>query len=326
MKRLLIDTDTAGDDVTSLLFGLLWPGVQLDAIFTVMGNVPLELCTRNALTALDHAGRSGEVPVFAGCDRPLMRPPIHSDFVHGKDGMGNSFFVPPRGKAEPLHAAQALVRFVNAAPGEYEIVAHGPLTNLAVAYMLDPSIVHKIKKLWIMGGACHFQGNITPAAEYNVYADPEAARMVFRAGFPIVMVGWEICCRYGIVGGEDLAALQAIDTPLARFYHQINSAALKFNRELGGLDGISHPDSQTTAICINPAILQKSGRYFVEVECQSNQMRGYTAVDTRFHPEPNEFWQGGEPNAEVVHEVDYHGFYRMLSALLKGDFSEYSPA
>lgn len=322
-KRLIIDTDTAGDDVTSLLFGLLWPGVELLAITTVAGNVPLELCTRNALITVESAGRAGQVPVFPGCDRPLLRPRILSDFVHGKDGMGDSHFPDPKIQAEKTHGALAIVSLINQYPGEIELVAHGPLTNVAVAYMLDPSIVKKVKRLWVMGGACNFRGNITPSAEFNFYVDPEAAQMVFQAGFPLTMVGWEICVRYGTVGGEDLRELQAIDTPIARFYHQVNRAALKFNRDHGGLDGITHPDSQTTAICINNRVMLESARYFVEIECQSEQRRGFSDVDTRFEPQPNAFWKGGEPNAEVCLKADYAEFLRMLKALLKGDFSEF---
>lgn len=325
-KRLIIDTDTAGDDVTSLLFGLLWPGVQLEAITTVAGNVPLNLCTRNALITVETAGRAGQVPVYPGCDRPILRPQIIADFVHGKDGMGNSFFPDPQLQPEKTHGANAIVSLINQYPGEIELVAHGPLTNVAVAYMLDPSIVNKVKHVWVMGGACNFRGNITPSAEFNFYADPDAAQMVFQAGFPLTMVGWEICTRFGTVSGDDLLELQAIDTPIAKFYHKVNAAALKFNLEHGGLAGITHPDSQTTAMCLNNRVLVESARYFVEIECQSEQRRGFSDVDTRFEVEPNEFWKGGEPNAEVCLKADYAEFFRMLKAMLKGDFSEFANA
>ncbi|OXM87466.1 nucleoside hydrolase [Paenibacillus rigui] len=323
MKRLLIDTDTAGDDATSLLFALRWPGVKLEAITTVAGNVPLDLCTRNALLTVEKFAEGTPVPVYPGCDKPLLRPQLLASFVHGSDGMGESHFPDPTLQPEAEHGANAIVRLVNRYPGELEIVAHGPLTNLAVAYKLDPTIVHKVKHVWIMGGTRHFQGNITPSAEFNFYADPDAAQIVLQAGFPVTTVGWDITCLYSLVGGEDLDMLQQIDTPASHFYHQINRSALQFNREFGGLDGITHPDSITTAICIRPELMTKSARYYVEVECHSEQNRGYVAMDTRPHPEPNPFWKGGPPNAEVCLEVDYKRFVRMLEAMLSGSYGQF---
>lgn len=325
-KKIIIDTDAAGDDINSLLFGLLWPGVDLKAITTVMGNVPLDLCTRNALTTVETVGRAGQVPVYPGCDRAIMRPQINSDYVHGKDGMGNSFFPDPQIEPEEKHGANAIVSLVNQYPGEIELVAHGPLTNVALAYLLDPSIAHKVKHLWVMGGTCNFRGNVTPSAEFNFYADPEAAQTVFQAGFSLTMVGWEICNRYGVVGGDDQKELEAIDTPIAEFYHKVNSAALEFNLEKNGMNGISHPDSMTTAICLNNKVMQESEKYFVEIECQSDQRRGFSDVDTRPSVQPNEFWEEGERNAEVCLKADYNEFFQMLKALLKGDFSEYQSA
>ncbi|QJC54054.1 nucleoside hydrolase [Paenibacillus albicereus] len=321
--RLIVDTDTAGDDVTSLLMGLLWPGVRIEAITTVMGNIPVEQCTANALTTVEAAGR-GEVPVYQGCDRPLLRPLVQAAYVHGADGMGESNFPPPERRAEAEHAANAIVRLLNAHPGELELVAHGPLTNLAVAYMLDPSIVHKVKKVWVMGGSCHFRGNITATAEFNFYVDPEAARIVFQAGFPIVMIGWDICCRNALVGGEDLERLQAIDTPTARFYRQVNRKALAFN-QANGLDGVTHPDSITMAMAILPELLLRSQRCHVDIECQSEANRGFSAVDTRPAPENTPAWTGSErTSAEVCLEADYRLFYRMLTAVLSGDFREFA--
>ncbi|WP_339279054.1 nucleoside hydrolase [Paenibacillus sp. FSL W8-1187] len=322
--RLIVDTDTAGDDVTSLLMGLLWPGVRIEAITTVMGNIPVESCTANALTTVEAAGRGGQVPVYQGCDRPLLRPLMQAAYVHGADGMGESNFPPPEHRAETEHAAHAIVRLLNEHPGELEIVAHGPLTNLAVAYMLDPSIVHKVKKVWVMGGSCHFRGNITATAEFNFYVDPEAARIVFQAGFPIVMIGWDICVRNALVGGEDLQRLHAIDTPTARFYRQVNRKALAFN-QANGLDGVTHPDSITMAMAIQPELMLRSQRCQVDIECQSEANRGFSAVDTRPAPENTPAWTGGErTTAEVCLEADYERFYRMLTAVLSGDFREFA--
>lgn len=308
-RRFIIDTDTAGDDVTSLLIGLLHPESRLEAITVCAGNVPLPLCVRNALITVERAGRP-DVPVFVGADRPLLCDLVTCEYVHGDDGMGNSNFPDAQVKPQAEAAASAIVRLVNQFPGEIEIMAQAPLTNIALAFMLDPTITAKVKRLWIMGGSNNFIGNVIPAAEFNFYVDPAAAKIVFDAGFNITMVGWEICVKHGYMPERDIEAVRQMETPLSRFYLDVNRAAYRFNREKGGIQGISHPDSIMMSMAIDNRVMTRSARYHVDVEHRSELTRGYSSVDVLGIT-------GKAPNAEVCLAADYERFREMLFTILR---------
>ena len=172
-RKLIIDTDTAADDSFALLVGLLHPRADLKAVTIVAGNVDFEQQVSNALITIDQAGRQGEVPVFAGATNPLLRPWREAN-AHG-DGKGNHDWPVPDQTVETEHAAHALVRIINDNPGDIDLVAIGPLTNLALALGIDRDLPSKVRELWIMGGCDNSIGNITAAAEYNFFVDPEAA-------------------------------------------------------------------------------------------------------------------------------------------------------
>ena len=159
-ERLIVDTDTAGDDVTSLLIALLHPNAQLEAITICNGNVEFAQQVENALYTVEQAGKG--IPVYPGCPKPLVADWVDAAYVHGEDGMGDSFFPKATQRPEPEHAIDELVRRINEAPGALNVLAQAPLTNIAAAVTRDPSIAQKVKRLWIMGGGV---GNITPAAQ-----------------------------------------------------------------------------------------------------------------------------------------------------------------
>lgn len=309
--RLIVDTDTAGDDCTSLLIALRSPQVQLEAITINCGNVQFDQQVKNALYTVEVAGRGGAVPVYPGCRQPLLFPHETVEYIHGDDGMGNSFFPAARQEPEQEHAVDYLVRTINANPGELTILAQAPLTNLAMAVRRDPSIAGKVKHLWIMGGTNNALGNVTPATEYNIWVDPEAAKIVFQAGFPITMVGWEICTRHGVFDDAQVAAIEALDTPLSRFYMQITRVVRRFSQEQGGLAGTSHPDSMVAAMLVDEGIMTKSGSYFVDVETQGTYTRGATIVDLL-----GTLKRG--PNARVCLEADGERFRALLMSVLAG--------
>ncbi len=313
MTKFLVDTDTAGDDVTSLLLALSWPGVELEAITVVAGNVYLHEAVQNALYTVQTANR--KVPVHAGADRPLLRELVTAHYVHGEDGMGNSHFPRAELEAEDLHAVDAIVACADRCAGDLEVIAQGPLTNIALALRRDPDLPKKVRRLWIMGGANNALGNITPAAEFNFYVDPEAAHAVLRGGFKTVLVPWDVCVNDGILLAEEVAPIQKMNTPLSEFYLAVNRAAWAFMRshsEAGRVDGISHPDSIMMAMAIDESLILERGHFFVDCEWQGALTRGYSVVDRNGVMDER-------PNAEVVLKADHDGFKQMLIQLLSAN-------
>jgi purine nucleosidase len=313
VTKLWIDTDTAGDDVTSLLFGLLWPGVSLEGISVVAGNVYLEQAVRNALYTIQIAGRA-DVPVHAGADRPLLRELFTAHYVHGEDGMGNSHFPEPSACVREQHAVDALLNAAHLHGSDLQLIAQGPLTNLALAVVKDPDLPQVMGRVWIMGGANNSLGNVTPAAEFNFYVDPEAAQRVLAAGFEVTLVPWDVCLRDGVVTRDELQPVFEMATELSEFYLAVNRSAWEFMRarpEGLSMDGIGHPDALTIASAINPGLVTARGRYYVDVECRGELTRGYSLVDV-------EGVLGRTPNADVVLGADKAGFRRMLFRMLAG--------
>jgi inosine-uridine nucleoside N-ribohydrolase len=306
MTRLIVDTDTAGDDVFSLLVALLDPRAQLEAITIVCGNVRFEQEVENALYTVEMAGRSGEVPVYAGCTEPLKAEWVGAEYVHGQDGMGDSGFPRARQRSEPEHAVDELVRRIDESPGELTVLAQGPLTNIATAVTRDPSIAAKVRRLWVMGGGI---GNITPAAEYNFYVDPEAAKIVLGAGFPLTLVTWTLTRTHGVFRDDKLARIDALHTPLSRFFGQVNRKALEFDRNVVGLGGSTHPDSMTCAAILDPSLVLDAEDAVVDVETAGELTRGWNLIDTLGRT-------GREPNARVVTDFDTGRFFELMLSVL----------
>jgi purine nucleosidase len=305
---IVIDTDTAQDDCVALLVGLLDPLADLRAITMVAGNVGFERQVHNAHLTLSVAGRLGEVPIHLGCRRPLVREWVSAENVHG-DGSGGldmdfDGVEPPSSE----HGVDALIRLAAEAPGELTIVCIGPLTNIAMAAVKDPRFVDNVKALYIMGGSNNARGNITAAAEYNFYVDPEAARTVFEAGFEIVVVPWApLTLRDAVFSREQLERIAAIGTPLSTFFTRVVGTTLDFDEGVG-IPGSTHPDSLTAAVLLHPELVGASARYAVDIETGSELTRGYAAMSWGVH--------GLQPNATVIEAVDAGGFFDYLSDLL----------
>jgi purine nucleosidase len=304
---LVIDTDTAQDDCVALLVGLLDQNADLRAITMVAGNVGFERQVANAFLTLSVAGRLGEVPVHLGCRRPLTREWVSAENVHG-DGVGglemDDAGLAPSGQ----HGVDALIELAAETPGELTIVCIGPLTNIAMAAIKDPDFVRNVKALYIMGGSNNARGNITAAAEYNFYVDPEAAKTVFEAGFEIVVVPWApLTLRDAVFTREQIAEIGALGTPLSDFFVRIVSTTLDFDESVG-IPGSTHPDSLTASVLLHPELVLASSRMAVDIETSSELTRGYAAMSWGVH--------GLEANATVIESVDGQAFYRLLSQLL----------
>ena len=276
-RQLIIDTDTAQDDCIALLVGLLDPEADLRAITMVAGNVGFEQQVRNAFMTLNVAGRLGEVPVHLGAVRPLMRPWESAENVHG-DGSGGLRMDLSGCEPEKEYAVDTLLRLTAESPGEIDIVCIGPLTNIALAQIKDPSFAQNVRSLTIMGGSNNGRGNITAAAEFNFYVDPEAARTVFEAGYQITVVPWDrLTLRDAVFGRGQLAEVEAIGTPLAEFFLRVCRETLAFDESVG-IPGTTHPDSLSAAITLHPELITESARYNVAVETGAELTRGYSAM------------------------------------------------
>lgn len=275
-ERILIDTDTASDDAVALIMALRAKNAQVVAISTVAGNVPVQQATRNALYVTDLCGVN--VPVYQGAEKPLARRLLTADWFHGKDGLGDHDYPAPTRSPEKQHAVDAIVSTVRNNPG-LTLVTLGPLTNIALALAQAPDLVRNVSRCVIMGGAPCCEGNVTPAAEYNIWVDPEAARIVFRSGLPLEMVGWHLCRGAAVIGPSDIEHIGKIGTKLAQFAVECNSTARIAYRKQTGEDGISLPDPVAMSIALDPRIGYESSRHYVDVETASELTRGMTIVD-----------------------------------------------
>jgi purine nucleosidase len=272
----LIDTDTASDDVVALIMALRSPQVRVLAISTVAGNVAVQQATRNALYTVELCG--ADVPVFVGAEEPLNRPHLSADWFHGRDGLGDHGYPPPRRVPEKVPALEAIIAMVESHPG-LVLVTLGPLTNVALALQLNPGIASKVGRCVIMGGAPCCEGNVTPAAEYNIWCDPEAARIVLRSGLPVELMGWHLCRGEAVLKPDDIKHVLSLGTPQARFAIECNSRAQEAYFEQTGERGISLPDPVAMSIALDPTIVTQQSEHYVDVETSSELTLGMTVVD-----------------------------------------------
>ena len=303
---LLIDTDPGVDDALALLMAFNDPGHQLLGLTIAAGNVGLEHTVRNALKLCEVAGRE-DVPVYAGCADPLLHPAADAAYVHGRDGFGDIGYTPASRAAEAEHAALAILRLSHEYAGELLLVALGPLTNIALALKLDPSLPQRIKRFVVMGGAVSAHGNITAAAEFNIAFDPEAAHIVFQ-GFPhLDLADWEAVIAHGFLHAEAEQWLQA-DSPRARFYERISLQTRNWSADRRG-DHWHSADALAMAYALQPEGAQELLERPVAVEMAGTLTRGATVVDWNH--------QTGKPdNATLLMRYDQGRFEGLIRAAL----------
>jgi len=276
MRKFIIDTDTASDDAVALVMALQHPDIDVQAITVVAGNVPLAQGVQNALYTVELCDK--ETPVYAGCAKPILRDLNTAENVHGDDGMGDiglplSGRVPADG-----HAVDKLREVIHANAGDITLVTLGPLTNVAVALLREPDLAQKVSRCYIMGGIGSGHGNITPSAEFNIWVDPEAAKIVFESGMPITMVGWDMSVKYATFDQGQSDEIRQIGTPLAEFVVDIQATLTEYAKAESGLAGFDLPDPITVAIAIDPTIA-KVNAYRVDVTTGDGLTQGLTVVD-----------------------------------------------
>jgi purine nucleosidase len=284
-----------------LLIALRHPNAQLEAVTICNGNVAFDQQVENALYTLEQVG--SDVPVYPGCRKPMLNDLVDAAYVHGEDGMGDSFFPKAKQQAQQEHAVDELVRRVRESPGELTILAQAPLTNLAAAVVRDPAFAANVKRLVVMGGGV---GNITPAAEFNFYVDPEAAKIVCGGGFDLTLFTWTLTLSHGVFYDDDLARIDAVDTALARFYRQVTRKAEEFERSLG-VPGTTHPDSMACAAIADPSLVLATRPAFLDVETRGELTRGYSHID----------FAAESPNCAVVTDFDTLRFLELFLAILQ---------
>jgi purine nucleosidase len=276
IRPFLIDTDTASDDAVALIMALRSPEIQVLAITTVAGNVDVRQATRNAIYTAELC--DSHVPVFAGADRPLKGAHVSATWFHGRDGLGDHGYPPPRRAPENQSGVDAIIDTIESAPG-LVMVTLGPLTNVALALQKKPGIAAKVSRCVVMGGAPCCEGNVTPAAEYNIWCDPEAARIVMRSGLPIELVGWHLCRGAAVLNPSDIEHVLGFGTPLAKFAIECNSHARRAFLKQSGEDGICLPDPVAMTIALDASVVTSQSEHFVEIETQSELTRGMTVID-----------------------------------------------
>jgi inosine-uridine nucleoside N-ribohydrolase len=285
--RVLIDTDPGVDDAFALLLAMRSPELKIEAITAVAGNVPLEFTLPNALRMVEIAGRT-DIPVAAGAKAPLLRRLVTAAYAHGENGLGGAVFPEPTIKPVAEPAAELIRSVIRRYPKEVTLITVGPLTNVAAALNGDPELASLIKGVVMMGGSLS-GGNITPAAEFNIYVDPEAARIVFQSGIPLTMVGLDVTRRTSLTD-EHVRLLEAAQNPVSQAAAKIARHAIDHNREQGFLVGPNMHDSLAVAAFLDPSIL-KWKEYYVDVETTgeltAGQTLGYspTSGDLRRRPD-----------------------------------------
>jgi len=307
-RKIIIDTDPGQDDAVAILLALASPDeMDVLGITAVAGNVPLALTQKNARIVCELAGRP-DVPVFAGCDRPLKRALVTAEHVHGKTGLDGPVLPDPLMPLQDAHAVEFLIQTLRREPAEsVTLCPLGPLTNIATAMQAAPEIVPRIAQIVLMGGAYFEVGNITPAAEFNIHVDPEAAEIVFASGVPLTVMPLDVTHK-ALVTKSRNDALRALGTRVGQAVAEMTDFFERFDKAKYGSAGAPLHDPCVTAYLLRPDLF--TGRHInVEIETEGRFTAGMTVAD---------WWgvTGRAPNAMFMGDLDADGFFALLTERL----------
>ncbi|MFY0680106.1 MAG: nucleoside hydrolase [Thalassovita sp.] len=308
MHKIIIDTDPGQDDAVAILLALGSPkDIEVLGITAVAGNVPLALTELNARKICELAGRA-DIKVFAGCDRPMGRDLVTAEHVHGKTGLDGPVLPEPEMPLQAQHGVDFIIETLRAEPaGSVTLCPLGPLTNIATAFEKAPDIVSKVREIVLMGGAYFEVGNITPAAEFNIYVDPQAAQIVFASGVKITVMPLDVTHK-ALVTKPRNDAFRDLNTPVGIAVAQMTDFFERFDKEKYGSAGAPLHDPCVTAYLIKPELFQ--GRHInVEIETSSELTMGMTVAD---------WWGVTErpANATFMGDLDADGFFALLTERL----------
>lgn len=306
-RKIIIDTDPGQDDAVAILLALASPELEVLGITCVAGNVPLPLTSKNARVVCELAGRA-DIKVFAGCDRPLVRPLVTAEYVHGKTGLDGIALPEPAMALQPGHAVDFLIETLRREPaGTVTLCPLGPLTNIATALQKAPDIAPRIAEIVLMGGAYFEVGNTTPAAEFNVHVDPQAAEIVFHSGVPLVVLPLDATHQV-LTNRARIEAFRGLGTPVGHAVASWTDFFERFDMEKYGSEGAPLHDPCVIAYLLQPNLFE--GRHInVEIETVSELTMGMTVAD---------WWRvtDREPNAYFVGRANAEGFYALLTEKL----------
>ncbi|WP_018466980.1 nucleoside hydrolase [Calidithermus timidus] len=299
-RKIILDCDPGHDDAIAMMLALASPELEVLGITTSYGNVSLERTTRNALVVQEVLGTS--VGVYPGADRPLVRERISAELVHGLSGLEGPNLPQPRQRPQDKHAVHFIIESVLAHPGEVTLVPVGPLTNLALALRLEPRLGPAIREIVLMGGSIDL-GNYSPSAEFNILCDPHAAKIVFQAGIPLVMMGLNLTHQTPATP-ERVARFRALGTRAGAFTADLLEFFQIHHRQRYGFAGAPIHDACAVAYLLRPELF-KTGHYHVEIEANEGLAFGRTVCD---------YWRvtGKAPNCEVGLHIDTDRFYDLL--------------
>ena len=307
-QKIIIDTDPGQDDAVAILLALASPEeIEVLGITAVAGNVPLSLTEKNARIVCELAGRP-DIPVYAGCDRPLKRKLVTAEHVHGKTGLDGPDLPEPEIKLQEKHGVDFIIDTLMQEPeNSISLCPLGPLTNIASAILKQPKIVSRIKKIVLMGGAYFEVGNTTPAAEFNIFVDPDAAKIVFEAGIDMVVMPLDVTHK-ALVTEKRNEAFRQLKSPVGIAVAEMTDFFERFDKEKYGSSGAPLHDPCVTAYLIDPKIF--SGKNInVEIETKSELTLGMTVAD----------WWGvtdRKANTFFVGELDSDKFFSLLTERL----------
>ncbi|MCZ4280198.1 nucleoside hydrolase [Kiloniella laminariae] len=285
---VIFDTDPGIDDAFSIHHALYHPEINLIGLTTVFGNVPVEIAAKNARILVEMAGQ--DIPVFKGAAGPLVaKHKGFPDFIHGADGFGDINLPDPKGSIEKTFAPQFIIDSVRKQPGEVTIIAVGPLTNLAMALRMDPGIAPLVKEVIIMGGTAKEYGNMSAVAEANIFNDPHAADIVFRADWPMVMAGLDVTHQVMLLR-KDAEALAKTTPRIGGFLLNAADLYFRFYQGIFGIDGCYFHDPCATAYYVNPELFGTVAAS-VRVSCEGPAF-GQTIIKPAGHPSPSTEWDG----------------------------------
>ena len=306
-RKIIIDTDPGQDDAVAILLALASPELDVVGLTAVAGNVPLALTEKNARRICELAKRP-DMRVYAGAVRPLVRPLVTAEYVHGKTGLDGPDLPEPKMPLQAQHGVDFIIETVKANPdGAITLCPLGPLTNIALALIRAPEIAPRIKEIVLMGGGFFEGGNVTPAAEFNIYVDPHAAEVVLTSGIPIVMMPLDVTHK-ALTSRARVERFRKMGTEVGFATADLLDFFERFDEQKYGTDGGPLHDPCVIAYLLKPDLFQ--GRHCnVTVETQSELTMGMTVID---------WWHvtGREPNATVMREIDHDGFFELLTERL----------